>query len=288
MPPSWGASALLHPIRRSPGPPPALPHEPIAAGSDGILLEGWRFPARAPARGVTLVYLHGIGDDRVSGTWLAERFTARGLDVVAFDGRAHGASGGEACTCGVLERRDLSRVLDAAGARSAVLLGVSLGAAVALQAAPEDPRVAAVVAVAPFSDLETVARERAPWFASARQVNEALAMEGGFRVADASPVRAAERIGVPVLLVHGADDRETPPAHSRRIAARLRGPHVLRVVEGAGHGDALARVITEVEAWVDEAVAAPHPVSPRSAGRGRAAGRRPGEGSPSSLSAGRG
>jgi len=43
-----------------------------------------------------------------------------------------------------------------------------------------------------------------------------------------------------VLLIHGADDRETPPEHSRRIEAALAGPRRLLLVPGAGHGGALA------------------------------------------------
>jgi pimeloyl-ACP methyl ester carboxylesterase len=51
-----------------------------------------------------------------------------------------------------------------------VLLGSSLGAAVALQAAPLDPRIRGVIAEAPFSSLEAVVRDRAPWFATKREV----------------------------------------------------------------------------------------------------------------------
>jgi pimeloyl-ACP methyl ester carboxylesterase len=65
------------------------------------------------------------------------------------------------------EKVDLSRVLDEiSGPGPILLLGTSLGAAVALQTAAEDNRVAVVVAVATFSDLRTVASERAPFFAS--------------------------------------------------------------------------------------------------------------------------
>jgi pimeloyl-ACP methyl ester carboxylesterase len=254
MPPSWGANALLHPPRRSPGPPPALPHRDLVVEGGGPTLRGWVFPAEAPIPGAAVVvYLHGVGDDRTSGTWIAGKLVRRGLTVVTFDARAHGASEGAACTYGVLERGDLTRLLDALGAPRAVLLGVSLGAAVALQAATADPRVVGVVAVAPFADLEAIARERAPWFASEGQIREALALvarEGGFDVAEASPVRAAGRLRVPVLLVHGDADRETRPEHSRRIFAALAGPRRLLAVRGAGHDDALGRAWGEVEGFV--------------------------------------
>jgi len=253
MPPSWGANGLLHPVRRPLPPEPALDHRSVEFESGGLRLRGWFFPAEAPRREITVVYLHGVGDNRASGVWIAGQLVRRGFDVLAYDSRGQGASEGDACTYGVRERHDVSRALDAVGARKAVLVGVSLGAAVALQAAPDEPRVMAVVAVASFSDLESVARERAPFVASRSQVDEALARaerEGRFRVADASPVEAARRIRIPVLLVHGAKDTETSPEHSMRIEAALGGARQFLVVEGAGHGDALGKAWPAIEAWV--------------------------------------
>jgi pimeloyl-ACP methyl ester carboxylesterase len=108
MPPSWGAGALLHPGRTIVAAAPALPHREVAFESEGVTLRGWLFPARAPSRGATIVYLHGSGDNRASGVWMAEDLVADGFDVLAYDSRAHGASGGAACTYGWYEKRDLA------------------------------------------------------------------------------------------------------------------------------------------------------------------------------------
>jgi pimeloyl-ACP methyl ester carboxylesterase len=132
------------------------------------------------------------------------------------------------------------KALDAACHDRVVLFGGSLGAAVALQAAPLDPRIR--VAQSSFSSLVEIAQERAPWFATAREVDRALALaaaRGGFALADASPVEAARHIRVPVLLIHGQADRERRPEHSRRIEMALRGQGRLLLVPGAGHADTL-------------------------------------------------
>lgn len=255
MPPEWGANAVLHPYRKPVTTVPAIPYEDVAFdGEGGVRLRGWRLPATAPRRGL-LVYLHGIGDNRTGGVGIAKRFGPQGWDVLAYDGRAHGASGGGACTYGAKEKRDLVRALDAIRADRVVLFGSSLGAAVALQAAPLDGRIRGVIAQSPFSSLEEIARDRAPWFASDAQIGRALAIaqvEGGFTLGEASPVASARDVRVPVLLIHGERDRDTRPVHSERIAAALAGPKRLLIVPGAGHDDTLRgpETWTAIEAWL--------------------------------------
>lgn len=251
--PHWGKRAILHAWRRPAPPPPALPHEEFTLRGEGIDLRAWRFPASGPRRGL-VVYLHGSSDDRRGGVGIAQRFTPRGFDVLAYDLRAHGQSGGDACTYGVLERRDLARVLDGEPSGPVALIGFSLGASVALQAAAEDPRISVVVAIAPFSDLRTIVHDRTPFFLTRGQADEALrlaGLEGGFSIDDASPVACAPRIRCPVLIVHGAEDTATPPAHSQRIFDALACPKELYLEPGVGHEDPLG-----AEAWrrIEEAV----------------------------------
>jgi pimeloyl-ACP methyl ester carboxylesterase len=178
--------------------------------------------------------------------------------VVAYDSRAHGESAGDVCTYGVLERRDLYRVLDTVRAGPVVLVGTSLGAAVAVQEAALDARVTAVVAAETFSDLRTVATERAPFFFTRAAIARAFQLaeqQGHFDVDDASAVVAAAKVKIPVLLIHGAADSDTPPDHSRRVLAALAGPKRLIVVPGAHHNESLrGEVWDEIERWLEEAL----------------------------------
>jgi len=255
MPPEWGAEAILRPGRRAVESIPDVPYEDVSfTGVDGVDLRGWRFRGPGRPRGL-LVYLHGISDNRQGGTGVAKRFGPKGWDVLAYDARAHGASGGSACTYGVLEKADLVRALDAVSAQRVVLFGCSLGAAVALQAAPLDARIRGVIAQSSFSSLAEVARDRAPWFATAGEVDRALKIageKGRFDPVAASPAAAARDVRVPVLLIHGEHDRETRADHSRRIDAALAGPKKLILVPGAGHDDTLRgdAVWTEIEDWL--------------------------------------
>ena len=253
--PAAGANGLLHPTRRSViAVPPAACQDEVFEG-DGLSLRGWRCRASSARRG-TLVYLHGIADNRSSAVGVVERFGRRGLDVVAYDSRAHGQSDGGICTYGFNEKRDLHRVLDTVQSGPVILLGTSPGAAVALQAAATDPRVTAVVAAETFSDLRTVATERAPFFFTAGLIARAFRVaeqQGGFDVDSVSPLAAAAQVHVPVLLVHGAADTHTSPDHSRRVLAALAGPSRLILVEGARHNESLrAEVWDEVERWIED------------------------------------
>ncbi len=94
--PGIGAGGLLHPGRRQvTGATPGSCQDATFAG-EGVSLKGWKCRASGPRRG-TMIYLHGIADNRTSGAGVIDRFGARGFDVVAYDSRAHGDSGGDLC-----------------------------------------------------------------------------------------------------------------------------------------------------------------------------------------------
>lgn len=221
-------------------------------------LSGWRCALGGESR-ANLLLLHGIADNRASLSGVVARFPKRGLTVVAYDSRAHGNSGGTACTYGYFEKDDLRRVIDSLDSKPVVLLGTSLGAAVALQEAADDPRVAGVVAAEVFSDLRTVARERAPFVLSDSVIKRALTIaeeRGQFRIDVIDVTAAARRMTRPVLLVHGADDSDTRPDHSRRVYEALAGPKQLILVPGAGHNESLSKGETwdRIERWIDELI----------------------------------
>jgi pimeloyl-ACP methyl ester carboxylesterase len=261
MPPSWAANAMLHPQRRPMTRQPDRPFEAVELDGEGVKLKGWLFHAAARDGGSrgTGVFLHGVADNRGSSVGIAAHFLARGFDVVAYDSRAHGESGGDACTYGYYEKRDLHDVIDRLQSKPVVLIGFSMGAAVALQEAADDPRVGVVVAVSSFSDLRTAAKERAPFFASKGNIDEAFRLaeqEARFRVDEVSPVAAAPRVAAPTLVIHGDHDDETPPAHAQRIFAALTHRKQLTLVPNASHNHVLnADVWREIDGWIDTALA---------------------------------
>jgi pimeloyl-ACP methyl ester carboxylesterase len=249
-----GAGALLFPSRQvSARTTPASCVERTFVG-DGVELAGWVCRTTAANHKGTIVYLHGVADNRGSSVGAIGALVPLGFDVIAYDSRGHGGSEGDRCTYGYYEKRDLQRVLNQLAVDEVILIGHSLGGAVALQAAAIEPRVRAVVAASTFSDLRTIAAERAfglpawslgPAFARAER-------DGQFVVDEVSPMRAAGAITVPVLLLHGQQDRDTSPSHSSRVFDALRAPKRLITVEHAGHNDVLrADVWEEISRWLN-------------------------------------
>lgn len=254
--PSVGAGGLLHPHRRTDiGPTPNGCRDRDFAGA-GVTLRAWACATSAPRQG-TIVYLHGIADNRSSSAGVIMRYLPRGFDIVAYDSRAHGESTGEFCTYGVHERRDLRAVIATIPPGPVVLIGTSLGGAVALQTAAEEPRVSLVIAAEVFSDLETVARERAPRLLPEWAIRRAFRIaeeQGDFRVAEASPVLLAPGVTASVLLIHGDADVETPIAHSERVLQALAGRASLLRVNGAGHNRSLSGAAwDEIDRWIERA-----------------------------------
>jgi dipeptidyl aminopeptidase/acylaminoacyl peptidase len=104
-----------------------------------------------------------------------------------------------------------------------------------------------------------VATERAPWFFTPGLIARAFRIaeqQGHFEIDAVSPVAAASRLKIPVLLVHGDADTDTPPDHSRRVLYALTGPKRLILVPGARHNESLRGAVwSEIEGWLDEILA---------------------------------
>jgi dipeptidyl aminopeptidase/acylaminoacyl peptidase len=192
---------------------------------DGVRLAGWFLPRPgAPA----VVLLHGYPAEKADLLPLASALAPQ-FATLLLDHRYFGDSEGRATTLGFRERQDLKRVLDFLESRGATAVGVfgfSLGGAVALLTAAEDPRIRAIAAYAPFADLRTLGHELYGWmwlgrypFVEAMLLWSRLAFGGD--ITQPTPAAAAARLTVPVLLVHSRMDEQIPFGHAERLRAAL-------------------------------------------------------------------
>jgi dipeptidyl aminopeptidase/acylaminoacyl peptidase len=246
---------------------------------EGVTLHAWFMrPLEAnESNGNVVILLHGVSDNRLGmfgyGRWLVRNHYA----VLLPDARAHGRSGGLA-TFGVLESDDIHQwvsFLESIYHPHCVYgLGESMGAAQLLQALPKEPRFCAVVAESPFATFREVAYARfgrqfhtGPWLGRTlfRPTVEAallfVRLRYGIDMAKASPAQAVAGSKVPVLLIHGLEDRNIPPFHADEIQRENPSDVVVWKVPGAVHTGARQAAPKEFERRVLGWFAA-HPDAP--------------------------
>ena len=131
----------------------------FVTASDGARLQGW-FAHPAKSNGNAVILLHGVADNRQGMTGFAELFLSHGYSVVLPDSRAHGVSGGNFPTYGVMEAGDVRAWYDWVRVRDrpncVFGIGESMGAAIVLQALKTTP-FCAVVAESPFASFRQIA-----------------------------------------------------------------------------------------------------------------------------------
>ena len=228
---------------------------------DGVELCGWRIRSTS-SNGDWVLLFHGVSDNRTGVLGHAEFLLRHGYGVVMMDSRAHGESGGEIATYGWKERHDTVAIVNALYSTEQVshlyALGVSMGAAIALQSAAVEARIEGVVAEDPFTDLREVSYDYAglhfsPFLGetlfrpASTFAMEELEKAGGFDPDDVSPVKAVRARPFPVLLICGTRDRTIPCRHAKRIYRNASGLKELWVVNGAEHASALGHAPVEYE-----------------------------------------
>jgi uncharacterized protein len=213
---------------------------------DGVTLSGWLIPAARETRTAVIV-LHGFSGNRLAELaafvpWLHERH-----HVLQFDFRGHGESGPGWVTLGSHERRDVAAAvafLRSRGLGPIALFGVSMGAAIAIVAAPDLP-VAAIVADSPFAELHHPIGNRMrevgyplPGLGS-RAIVAAAALRTRSRLPDA--IRHVARLAPRALLVIAPkEDQLISWRQGLRLYEAAGEPKELLVVDAAGHAEAYA------------------------------------------------
>lgn len=236
--------------------------EVSVTAKDGVILRGWELRPQN-ANGSVVILLHGLRDNRLGMRDYGDIFLLHRYSVLVPDARAHGASGGNLATYGLLERDDIHLWFDWLVAREHPLcvygFGESMGAAQVLQAVAAEPRFCAIAAEGSFSTFRETAYDRmaqrfhaGPWLGRTIlwPVVESAFLYArtryGLDMGKVSPEDAVAASKVPVLLIHGQADVNIPIRHSRRIAARNRSV-VLWELPNTGHSNAIDTSPKELE-----------------------------------------
>ncbi len=197
---------------------------------DLIELASWFVPCEA-ARG-TVVVMHGIAASKELSWKTILEYHERGYAVIAFDERAHGASGGLNATLGYYEKYDVVDVLNYCETHSMltqplIIHGFSMGGAIAIQAAAIEPRIHAAVIVGAFANLRETMYDYISdmtfvrWEYLADHVFRRSELIANFRIDEVRPEFAARSLSIPVLLLHGEEDEKISIDYARRVFQNL-------------------------------------------------------------------
>lgn len=206
--------------------------------SDGVRLAGWFIPNKNSKKAV--IICHGYPMDK-GDVYGMSSFLAKNFNLLLFDFRAMGESGGFFSTGGAKETMDIDAAvafLAAKGFRTAGGFGFSMGASAILMSA--NPALTARVADAPYADLvEQLAYIFKGYGALGRPLIRMMncwsVLLLGVNMDEVSPLRRAAELTGPLLLIHGDTDSHVPVRASLALKAADPGAE-LWIIKNAGHG----------------------------------------------------
>ncbi|MFS1513359.1 alpha/beta hydrolase [Chengkuizengella sp. SCS-71B] len=195
-------------------------------------LKGWFIPNHSiePAN-MTIIFVHGYTKNREQDNFpflsLAYFIVKAGYNVLLFDLRNSGESSGDVTTLGQLEKYDVLGAIDwiQQNKKGKVgLLGVSMGAATAIQAAAEEPSVAGLIADSPYHDLKTYLKTNlATWsnlpnFIFTPLIMNLLGPIVGIKPEEVSPIKSVDAVYPrPILFIHSVGDQSISYTDSEKM-----------------------------------------------------------------------
>lgn len=211
---------------------------------DGISLYGRYYEIKKGAP--VILFFHGFR----SGSFregcgifrLAEKLS---YNVLMPDQRGHGKSGGRKITLGVLERYDCVKWLEYLNERfpnaSVFLAGVSMGATTVLMASEliDGKNVKGIVGdcgyTSPCEEIRQVMKNKkipAPLYFFAKL---SARIYGGFSIEKCSATESLKHTRIPVLFIHGDEDRFVPLEMTEKNYKACASEKELCVISGARH-----------------------------------------------------
>lgn len=197
------------------------------------------------------ILVHGYGRDQRYAWDYAEPYLIQGYNVLTPDLRASGTSEGIYLTMGAKESDDLliwiNKILEVDPEARIVLHGVSMGAATVMMAAgkSKSQNLVAVVEDCGYTSafrmftMQLKVIFNLPSFPIMNIVDIVSKLETGSSISEAAPIRQVHNINVPILFIHGTEDKLVPYYMMQELYDACRAPiKEMFTVEGAGHADA--------------------------------------------------
>lgn len=199
---------------------------------DGLNLAAWEVSAKNPK--AAIVFVSGIQNPSVTAffphaKWLRDE----GYSSVLVEMRAHGTSEGDTISLGMEEYKDVAAAVryikDKDPSLPAVVYGVSMGGATAVNAIGEIPELDGLISLSAYANwpdafcynMELMGIPSA--FAAVQKPFVWLYMgfAYGFDRLEVNPLREIEKLdGRPALLMHSSEDSQVPFASFEKLYAK--------------------------------------------------------------------
>lgn len=186
--------------------------------ADKVTIRGWFIPAKN-THAPTVILMHGYGGDK--GDILPSRlFLHDNYNLLFFDFRYFGKSGGDHSTAGREEMADLEAALDylhARGIHQIALWGLSMGAAVGLMTAEKHRDIKAIIAEASYARMSMLANHYFAIPLLRYPLGWLLRLWGhlylGYDIDSLTPEKSSALLRIPILYMHSKADEVIPFAH---------------------------------------------------------------------------
>lgn len=238
----------------------------IPVGQSGDRLHGWWLPTTAepyvvlpeePASVLStprvMLYLCGVGRNMGDYNYLARvsAFRQLGFSVLVFDYRGYGHSSGRFPNEAQLYEDAQAawhylRTVQQIPADQIVIYGESLGGAIALELAIQQPEAAGLIMQSSFTSMREAVQQRA--LAQLLPVNQILTERF-------ESLNKVETLQIPVLFLHGERDSVVPSRMSQRLYRRAPNPKQLFLIPEADHVSiyqpGAASYLAEIQSFVE-------------------------------------
>lgn len=207
-----------------------------------------------------IINCHGYRGNCIETGNTGKHFFEKGYNTLTPDARGHGKSEGKYVTMGWSDRRDIvlwSRwILEQDEAAEIVLYGCSMGGATVMMASGEKDlpdNVKCIVEDCGYTSVwdqfesELHSLFHLPAFPLLYTADLICLKKCGFTFKKASAVKQVSKCKVPMLFIHGTDDKFVPFKMLRRVYNACTVEKEIMQVEGAGH--ALSGYVNEEEYW---------------------------------------
>lgn len=213
---------------------------------DGIRLAGVFIPGTLKA---TIILLHGFSRSKEQLLPHASFLHRAGFNILMFDFRGSGESGGSYITFGQKEQRDLQGALRYLKTRPDIdshrigVFGFSMGGAVALLGALAVPQIRAVVVDSTFAQMTKVIQKNfrdylplVPFFPFGYLALIYIRIRTGVYFPHIRPGRTIAQLGdCPVFIIHGSNDEKIPFSQAQELDRAAGGRAELWSVPDANH-----------------------------------------------------